>query len=227
MTARILQIIVGLAGLCALVLGLVIWIANVDLTDVHMLFGLLVTLGLLVMSIIALTAQEMKKNEKGMRKMSTKYVKEDITMKVTGSSKMIGYWATTIIVTLELLAGGVTDLIHGPALLFAGDPVVLALERLGYPLYLLTILGVWKLLGAIALLVPRFPRLKEWAYAGTFLVYIGAAASWAMRGGIGDLIVPLIFAVLTLTSWALRPPGRILGVLFPARAHAENLHHPG
>jgi hypothetical protein len=56
MTARILQIIVGIAGLCALVLGLVIWIADIDLTDIHMLFGLLVTLGLLVMSIIALTA---------------------------------------------------------------------------------------------------------------------------------------------------------------------------
>ncbi len=56
MTARILQIIVGIAGLCALVLGLVIWIANIDLTDIHMLFGLLVTLGLLAMSIIALTA---------------------------------------------------------------------------------------------------------------------------------------------------------------------------
>ena len=56
MTARILQIIVGLAGLCALVLGLFIWIANSELTDIHMLFGLLVTLGLLVISIIALTA---------------------------------------------------------------------------------------------------------------------------------------------------------------------------
>ena len=54
--ARFLQIIVGLTGLCALVLGLFIWIANSDLTDIHMLFGLLVTLGLLVMSIIALTA---------------------------------------------------------------------------------------------------------------------------------------------------------------------------
>jgi hypothetical protein len=56
MTARIVQIIVGLAGLCALVLGLLIWIANIDLTDIHILFGLLVTLGLLAMSIIALTA---------------------------------------------------------------------------------------------------------------------------------------------------------------------------
>ena len=60
MTARILQIIVGLAGLCALVLGLVIWIANIDLTDIHILFGLLVTLGLLVMSIIALTARRLR-----------------------------------------------------------------------------------------------------------------------------------------------------------------------
>ena len=60
MTARILQIVVGIAGLCALVLGLFIWIANIDLTDIHMLFGLLVTLGLLVMSIIALTAQGLR-----------------------------------------------------------------------------------------------------------------------------------------------------------------------
>ncbi len=150
-----------------------------------------------------------------------------MNMKVIGSSKVIGYWATTIIVTLELLAGGVTDLIHGPALLFAGDPVVLALEQLGYPAYLLMILGVWKLLGAIALLVPRFPRLKEWAYAGTLFVYVGAAASLAARGGgMGDLIAPLAFAVLTLASWALRPPGRILGVLFQARAHAY-AHHRG
>jgi hypothetical protein len=60
MTARILQIIVGLAGLCALVLGLLIWVANLDLTDIHMLFGLLVTLVLLVMSIIALTASGLR-----------------------------------------------------------------------------------------------------------------------------------------------------------------------
>jgi hypothetical protein len=60
MTTRILQIIVGLAGLCALVLGLFIWIARADLTDIHMLFGLLVTLGLLAMSIIALTARGLR-----------------------------------------------------------------------------------------------------------------------------------------------------------------------
>jgi uncharacterized membrane protein len=60
MTARILQIVVGIAGLCALVLGLFIWITNIDLTDIHMFFGLLVTLGLLVMSIIALTSRELR-----------------------------------------------------------------------------------------------------------------------------------------------------------------------
>jgi len=55
----------------------------------------------------------------------------------------------------------------------------LALARLGYPPYLLTIFAVWKLPGALALLVPRprFPRLKEWAYAGAFFNYTGAAAS--------------------------------------------------
>jgi len=122
---------------------------------------------------------------------------------------------------LELLAGGVTDLVHGPTLLFVGEPVVLVLAHLGYPVYLLTILGVWRLLGAIALLVPRFPRLKEWAYAGTFLELTGAAASGAARGDdMGTVIWPLAFAVLALASWALRPPSRILGVLFPARAHA-------
>ncbi len=64
--------------------------------------------------------------------------------------KGIGYWATTIIVALELLAGGVTDLVHGPTLLFVGEPVVEVLAHLGYPVYLLTILGVWRQLGAIA-----------------------------------------------------------------------------
>jgi hypothetical protein len=60
MTARILQIIVGLAGLCALVVGLFIWLANIDLTDIHILFGLLVTVGLVVISIIALTASGLR-----------------------------------------------------------------------------------------------------------------------------------------------------------------------
>jgi uncharacterized membrane protein YphA (DoxX/SURF4 family) len=140
-------------------------------------------------------------------------MKEDMTMK----TKVISYWVTTIFTALELLAGGVTDLIHGRTALVAGEPVAEVLAHLGYPVYLLTILGVWKLLGAITLLAPRFPRLKEWAYAGSFFVYAGAVASGMVRGldDPGTFIwPPLIFAALTLASWALRPQSRTLGVLF-------------
>jgi uncharacterized membrane protein YphA (DoxX/SURF4 family) len=139
---------------------------------------------------------------------------------MTMKTKVIGYWATTTIVALELLAGGVTDLVHGRTVLFVGPPVVEVIAHLGYPVYILTILGGWKLPGGIALLVPRLPRLKEWAYAGAFFVYSGAAASGVVRGrdDPGTLIwPPLIFAVLTVASWALRPQSRTLGVLFPAK----------
>jgi hypothetical protein len=75
-------------------------------------------------------------------------------------------------------------------------------------------------LGAIAILVPRFPRLKEWAYAGIFFDLTGAAMSCAAVGGYGaygfHVIAPLLIAGLTVTSWALRPQSRTVGVLFPA-----------
>lgn len=137
-------------------------------------------------------------------------MKEDMRMKTNmiSSLKVISYWVTTIATVLELLAGGATDLIHGRTALVAGGPVTQVLAHLGYPVYLLTILGMWKVLGAIALLVPRFPRLKEWAYAGSFFVYTGAIASGMIRGSDdpGTFIwPPFILAILTLASWALRP----------------------
>lgn len=128
-------------------------------------------------------------------------------------AKEIGYWATTIMLALELLAGGEWDLAHRPY-------VVGIVTHLGYPAYVLTILGFWKVLGAIALLAPRFPRLKEWAYAGAFFEMTGAAASHAARGDYADLVVPVVFSVLIIASWALRPADRTLGVLFPDRARA-------
>jgi uncharacterized membrane protein YphA (DoxX/SURF4 family) len=135
--------------------------------------------------------------------------------------QVIGYWASTIFVALELLVGGLTDLVHGREVLFVGQPVVEVITHLGYPVYLLTILGWWKLLGAIVLLVPRFPRLKEWAYAGTFFEMTGAAASWVASGdNAGTFIWPLFIAVLTIVSWALRPQSRILGTLFPVKIGA-------
>jgi uncharacterized membrane protein YphA (DoxX/SURF4 family) len=135
--------------------------------------------------------------------------------------KIIAYWVTTVIIALELLAGGATDLLHGREVIVAGESVVEVFMHLGYPTYLLTILGVWKLLGAAALLAPRLPRLKEWAYAGTFFELTGAVASHAARGdNISDLVGPLILAALALASWALRPQSRILGVPFTARKDA-------
>ena len=132
-------------------------------------------------------------------------------------AKAIGYWVTTIFVALELLAGGLTDLVHGREALVAGQPVVAVITHLGYPVYVLTILGGWKLLGAVALLMPRLPRLKEWAYAGTFFELTGAAVSLGISGAdVGTVSFPLFVAALALASWALRPRDRTLGVLFPA-----------
>ena len=150
--------------------------------------------------------------------------------------KLIVYWVTTALVAGEQLAGGVTDLIHGGTNVVSGPSVVLLMERLGYPVYLLTILGVWSLCGGITLLVPGFPRLKEWAYAGIFFEYTAAVFSKAVVPGYlrgiddpGALIwTPLILAVLTLVSWALRPPGRTSGVLFPmwARRTKRSVNAP-
>jgi hypothetical protein len=136
-------------------------------------------------------------------------------------TRVIAYWATTSIIALELLVGGASDLMQGRQLLVAGDPVVAVLALLGYPAYLLVILGWWKVLGGIVLLAPRLPRLKEWAYAGAIFDLTGAAASYALRGDSADLFGPLFLAVLALTSWALRPKSRTLGVLFPTRGETS------
>jgi uncharacterized membrane protein YphA (DoxX/SURF4 family) len=150
--------------------------------------------------------------------------------------KLIVYWVATAVVAGEQLAGGLADLIHGGTSVVSGPSVVLLMERLGYPVYLLTILGVWSLCGGITLLIPRFPRLKEWAYAGIFFEYTAAVFSKAVvpgyLRGIDDpgalLWTPLILVVLTLVSWALRPQSRTLGVLFPlwARRTKRSVNAP-
>jgi uncharacterized membrane protein YphA (DoxX/SURF4 family) len=135
--------------------------------------------------------------------------------------KVIGYWVATAVVEFELVVGGLTDLVHGRTVLVVGPPVVEVIRRLGYPVYLLRLLGIWKLRGAIALLVPRFPRLKEWAYAGIFFDMTGAIVSGLKRGGEAlDLTWAFIVAIFTLVSWALRPPSCILGVLLPVKRGA-------
>ena len=129
--------------------------------------------------------------------------------------KTIGYWTTTAIIAFVLLSGGAAELAHR-------RETIEGMAHLGYPLYFTMILGFWKLLGGIALLAPRFPRLKEWAYAGAFFDLTGAAASHAARwDGTAHLIWPLVFAALVVVSWALRPQSRTLGTLFPAKVPAQ------
>jgi DoxX-like family len=136
--------------------------------------------------------------------------------------KSIGYWVATTLISLETFVGGITDLVHGGTELVSGPPVVGVVTHLGYPVYILGILGVWKLLGAVVIVVPGLPRLKEWAYAGVFFELTGAAASYVLHNEItSDLAAPLILAALAMLSWALRPESRVLGSLFPARTTAH------
>jgi hypothetical protein len=133
---------------------------------------------------------------------------------MTTKAKNIAYWTTTILVAF-FISGGIAQL----AQYRANPHGVVAV--LGYPMYFFAIIGFWKVLGAIAILVPRFPRLKEWAYAGIFFDLTGAAASCVAVGGYGaygfHVIAPLLIAVLAVASWALRPPSRTIGILFPAK----------
>ncbi|WP_207229459.1 DoxX family protein [Ktedonosporobacter rubrisoli] len=126
--------------------------------------------------------------------------------------KVIGYWTATAIIAFELILGGIMALVHGRNMLI-GEPLVEVMQHLGYPIYLLTILGVCKPLAGIILLVPGLPRLKEWAYAGSFVSLLGALVSDALRGNEVYAIFALGFTILTLASWALRPQNRILGTL--------------
>jgi DoxX-like family len=130
------------------------------------------------------------------------------------NTRSVVYWMTTILVALPIGSGGFAQMAQFRANPHGVVPV------LGYPTYFFAILGFWKVLGAIAILVPRYPRLKEWAYAGIFFDLTGAAASCAAVGGYGaygfHVIAPLIIAGFTVASWALRPQSRVIGVVFPA-----------
>jgi len=114
------------------------------------------------------------------------------------------YWTATLLTAIAFAVPGVLNLIHAPHM--AED-----MAHLGYPPYFLTIFGAWKVLGAIAVLLPRSPRLKEWAYAGMIFDLTGAAAS---RAALGDravmILVPLLIAGVVTASWALRPAARRL-----------------
>src|SRR5271165_228683 len=90
-------------------------------------------------------------------------------------TRAIVYWVATALLVFELVLGGIWDVLRVPH-------VRIVFERLGYPTYFLVILGVWKLLGAVAVTIPRFPRLKEWAYAGAVFDLTGAVMSHVASG---------------------------------------------
>ncbi len=118
--------------------------------------------------------------------------------------KIIAYWVFTGIVALETAAGAQWDLSQN-------DFVKQTFTHLGYPFYLLTIIGLWKIPAFIVILIPKFSLVKEWAYAGLIFVYTGAAASHLAAGdGFSAWFGPILFTLATGASWALRPASRKL-----------------
>ncbi|MES2726962.1 MAG: DoxX family protein [Bacteroidota bacterium] len=121
---------------------------------------------------------------------------------MTTKTNKIIYWISTPWLALGMLSTGIVQLIHM-------KEEVDMMAHLGYPLYFLTILGIWKLLGTVAVLVPKFPLLKEWAYAGFFFAMSGAIFSHLACGDKAkELFGPVLLLVLTVVSWYFRPADR-------------------
>lgn len=119
--------------------------------------------------------------------------------------RVVGYWLLTGVVVLALVGGGVADLLRAPTAL------KIVVQTLHYPPYLLTILGVAKLIATAVLLAPGLPRLKEWAYAGVEIDMVGAAASHVLAGDAWTAAIPpVVVGLLALGSWVLRPASRYL-----------------
>ena len=120
----------------------------------------------------------------------------------TGRTAKIIYWIVTIWLALGMTSTGIVQLIKM-------DEEAANFANLGYPVYLLTILGVWKILGVIAVLIPEFPLVKEWAYAGFFFVMSGAIISHMVVGDpASQMFGPLLLLILTIVSWYFRPETR-------------------
>lgn len=113
------------------------------------------------------------------------------------------YWIATVWLSLGMLSTGVVQLLH------VKEDVELIL-KLRYPLYFLTILGIWKILGVVAVLVPKFPLVKEWAYAGFFFAMSGAIFSHLASGSANEIFPSTLLLVLTAVSWYFRPADRKL-----------------
>ncbi len=112
------------------------------------------------------------------------------------------YWIATVWMALGMVSSGTVQLlgIKEETDLF---------DSLGYPHYLMSIIGVWKILGVIAAFIPGYPVLKEWAYAGFFFTMSGAAVSHLLKGhAFGEVFPSVFLLILTMVSWYFRPAGR-------------------
>lgn len=119
----------------------------------------------------------------------------------------LDYWIPTVLFSAGMVAGGLANLSQSPE-------VVANLARLGYPPFFASILGTWKLAGAVALLAPGLVRLKEWAYAGYFFLLTGAFVSHLVANDPAAQTMPsVVLLAFLLVSWARRPANRLLGEL--------------
>jgi uncharacterized membrane protein YphA (DoxX/SURF4 family) len=123
---------------------------------------------------------------------------------MTKTHKII-YWIATLWLGLGMFSTGLAQLLKGKASPGGVD----SMTHMGYPIYFLTVIGIWKILGVIAILSPKFPLLKEWAYAGFFFIMSGAIFSHLVSGdGIKEIFPSVLLFVLTVISWYLRPVDR-------------------
>jgi len=116
--------------------------------------------------------------------------------------KLIWYWIITAILSICIFTGGLFQAMQSKEVLQGFKP-------LGYPTYFISLIGIWKMLGVIAILIPNFKLLKEWAYAGIFFTMTGAVISHIASDDVKvQIISPIVLAVFTLLSWYLRPANR-------------------
>jgi len=124
---------------------------------------------------------------------------------MTKRNKII-YWIATIWLSLGMVSTGVVQLLK---LKGNGPGSLESMTHLGYPVYFVTLLGIAKILGVIALLIPKFPLLKEWAYAGFFFMMSGAIFTHIAAGNsISEIFPSLLLLILTVVSWYFRPADR-------------------
>lgn len=120
---------------------------------------------------------------------------------MTKRNKII-YWIATVWLSLGMLSSGIVQFLKVKS---ETDFII----NMGYPVYFLVILGAWKILGVVTVLVPKFPLLKEWAYAGFFFSMSGAVFSHiAVGNSMKEIFPPLLLLTLTLVSWYFRPLNR-------------------